>query len=140
MDRFRRLSPTRGNGLVETVADKPGNFHACGRDNDDQTREVDLVPFYRLHRRTYAIYWDLYTAGTWKQKLAEVAAERERQRKLEAATISSLQPGDTNKEKEFNQQGEETTVDRMMGRTDAVARNGFLLICQSNLLVRLCWS
>jgi hypothetical protein len=84
---------------LKPVADKPGNFHAAGRDNDDQTREIDLVPFYRLHRRTYAIYWDLYTPGTWKQKLAEVAAERERQRKLEAATISSLQPGDTNKER-----------------------------------------
>jgi hypothetical protein len=110
---------------LKPVADKPGNFHAAGRDNDDQTREIDLVPFYRLHRRTYAIYWDLYTSGTWKQKLAEVAAERERLRKLEAATISALQPGDTNKEKEFNQQGEETTVDRMMGRTGRRGKKWF---------------
>ena len=110
---------------LKPVADKPGNFHAAGRDNDDQTREIDLVPFYRLHRRTYAIYWDLYTSGTWKQQLAEVAAERERQRKLEAATISALQPGDTNKEKEFNQQGEETTVDRMMGRTGRRGKKWF---------------
>jgi len=110
---------------LKPVADKPGNFHAAGRDNEDQTREIDLVPFYRLHRRTYAIYWDLYTAGTWKQKLAEVAAERERLRKLEAATISALQPGDTNKEKEFNQQGEETTVDRMMGRTGRRGKKWF---------------
>src|SRR5215813_13590141 len=102
---------------LKPVADKPGSFHAVGRDTDDQAREIDLVPFYRLHRRTYAIYWDLYTSGAWKQKLADVAAERERQRKLEAATISSLQPGDATKEKEFNQQGEETTVDRMLGRT-----------------------
>jgi uncharacterized protein len=110
---------------VKPIAGKPGNFHAAGRDNDDQTREIDLVPFYRLQRRTYAIYWDLYTPGTWKQKLAEVAAERERQRKLEAATISALQPGDTNKEKEFNQQGEETTVDRMMGRTGRRGKKWF---------------
>ena len=110
---------------LKPVADKPGNFHAAGRDNEDQTREIDLVPFYRLHRRTYGIYWDLYTSGAWKQKLAEVAAERERQRKLEAATISALQPGDTNKEKEFNQQGEETTVDRMMGRTGRRGKKWF---------------
>src|SRR6266508_6276866 len=100
---------------LKPVADKPGNFHAVGRDTDDQSRAIDLVPFYRLHRRTYGVYWDLYTPETWKQKLAEVAAERERRRKVEAATIGSLQPGDTNKDKEFNQQGEETTVDRMMG-------------------------
>src|SRR3989440_2447229 len=109
------------NGAVtdwlKPVTDKPGNFHAVGRDNDDQAREIDLIPFYRLHRRTYTTYWDLYNVEGWKQKLAEVTAERERQRKLDAATISSLQPGDANKEKEFNQQGEETTIDRMMGRT-----------------------
>jgi len=96
-----------------------------GRDNDDQAREVDLVPFYRLHRRTYTTYWDLYNAEGWKQKLAEVIAERERQRKLEAATISSLQPGDADKEKAFNQQGEETTIDRTMGRTGRRGRKWF---------------
>jgi uncharacterized protein len=110
---------------LKPVADKPGNFHAAGRDTDDQARKIDLVPFYRLHRRTYAVYWDLYTTGGWKQKLAEVAAGKERQRKLEAATISSLEPGDTNKEKEFNQQGEETTVDRAMGRTGRRGRKWF---------------
>src|SRR5437868_14037487 len=101
---------------MNPVTDKPGNFQAVGRDNDNQARDIDLVPFYRLHRRTYTTYWDLYNVEGWKQKLAEVTAERERQRKLEAATISSLQPGDANAEKEFNQQGEETTIDRMMGR------------------------
>ncbi|HSQ24952.1 MAG TPA: beta-L-arabinofuranosidase domain-containing protein, partial [Pyrinomonadaceae bacterium] len=101
---------------LKPVADKPGNFHAAGRDTDDQLREVDLVPFYRLHRRTYAIYFDEYNSEGWKQKLAEVAAERERQRKLEAATISFVQPGDAQKEKEFNQQGEESTLDRSTGR------------------------
>ena len=110
---------------LKPVADKPGNFHATGRDTDDQAREIDLVPFYRLHRRTYALYWDLYTPAAWKQRLADVAAERERQRKVEGATIGSLQPGDTTKEKEFNQQGEETTVDRMMGRTGRRGRKWF---------------
>src|SRR5438477_50250 len=110
---------------LKSVTDKPGNFHGVGRDTDDQAREIDLVPFYRLHRRTYTIYWDLYNAAGWKQKLTEVAAERERQRKLEAATISSLQPGDADKEKAFNQQGEETTTDRMMGRTGRRGRKWF---------------
>ena len=110
---------------LKPVTNKPGNFHAVGRNDDDQAHEIDLVPFYRLHRRTYTIYWDLYNAEGWKQKLVEVDAERERQRKLEAATISALQPGDANKEKEFNQQGEETTVDRMLGRTGRRGRKWF---------------
>jgi hypothetical protein len=101
---------------LKPSTDKPGNFSAAGRDFDDQSREVSLVPFYRLHRRSYAVYFDLYTAEGWKKKLADVARERERQRKLEAATITFVQPGDVPKEKEFNQQGEETTLDRAAGR------------------------
>src|SRR5262249_3849655 len=62
---------------------------------------------------------------SWKKKLGDVAAERERQRKLETATISFVQPGDVQKEKEFNQQGEQTTVDRAMGRPGRRARKWF---------------
>ena len=110
---------------LQPVADKPGNFHAAARDLDDQAKEVNLVPFYRLHRRSYQIYFDLYNSEEWKKKLAEVAAERERQRKLEGITISFVQPGDATKEKEFNQQGEQSTVDRMMGRSGRRGRKWF---------------
>ena len=112
-------------GWLRTVSGKPGNFHTAGRDPDDQMREIDLVPFYRLHRRSYEIYWDLYNSDTWKKKLAEVADERIRQRKLEAATVSFLQPGDAQKEKEFNQQGEESTLDRAAGRPGRRGRKWF---------------
>src|SRR5215813_12307605 len=112
-------------GWLKPSADKPGNFHAAGRDLDDKVSELDLVPFYRLHRRAYAIYFDVYNPAGWKQKLADVAAERERLRKLEAATISFVQPGDAQKEKEFNQQGEQSTVDRMMGRAGSRGKKWF---------------
>ena len=41
---------------LKPIADRPGSFrsHGVGRSKD-----VDFVPFYRLHRRRYAIYWDL---------------------------------------------------------------------------------
>ena len=42
---------------------------------------MDFVPFYRLHRRTYGVYWDLYTPAEWEKKAAE------RQRKLDVADI-----------------------------------------------------
>jgi uncharacterized protein len=101
---------------LKPAADKPGNFRSSGRDLDDKVIDLDLVPFYRLHRRTYEIYWDLYTPEAWKKKLSEVSAERERQRKLEVATINFVQPGEAQEEKEFNQQGEESTIDRLTGR------------------------
>src|SRR5215831_11198674 len=110
---------------LQPVAGKPGDFQAAGRNVDDQVKDISLVPFYRLHRRTYQIYFDIYNEAGWKKKLAEVAADKERQRKLEAATISFVQPGDTQKEKEFNQQGEQSTVDRMMGRSGRRGRKWF---------------
>jgi DUF1680 family protein len=110
---------------LQPVAGKPGDFQASGRDLDDQAKEVSVVPFYRLHRRTYEIYFDLYDSEGWERKLAEVAADRARQHKLEAATISFVQPGDAQKEKEFNQQGEESTVDRSMGRPGRRGRKWF---------------
>jgi len=110
---------------LQPVAGKPGNFHAAGRDLDDRVQDVSLIPFYRLHRRTYEIYFDVYNSEGWKKKLGEIAAERERQRKLEAATISFVQPGDAQKEKEFNQQGEESTVDRSAGRPGRRGRKWF---------------
>ena len=102
-------------------SDKPGNFSATGRLLDGGTKEVTLVPFYRLHRREYAIYWDVYTANQWLKKTAEVAEQHEQQSRLEAATIAFVQPGDPEKEKAFNQQGEDTTLDRFLGHT---ARRG----------------
>lgn len=62
------------------------------------------------------LYWDLYTSQEWEKKAAEIAAEQAKQRKLEAAKIGIVLPGDPVSEKTFNQQGEETVIDRAMGR------------------------
>ena len=107
---------------IKPAADKPGNFRTdgVGREND-----VDLVPFYRLHRRVYAVYWDLYTPATWEKRAGEIAAEREHQRKLEAATIAFVQPGEMQPERDFNMQGEDTSPDRVMGRPARRGRKWF---------------
>jgi hypothetical protein len=110
---------------VQVVPGGPVRFQSAGRSIDGAERVVDLVPFYRLHRREYALYWDLYTAGAWSDKLLEIGVKAEHQKKLEAATISFVQPGDAQKEKVFNQQGEETTADRFGGRTSRRAKKWF---------------
>ena len=57
---------------LKPVPDKPGYFRTDGVGRE---RDVDFVPFYRLHRRTYAVYWDLFTEPEWKEKEAKYAAE-----------------------------------------------------------------
>jgi len=98
---------------LKPVEGKSGHFHTegVGRESD-----VDFVPFYRLHRRTYGIYWDLFTPADWDKRAAELAAERLRQKKLEAATVAFVQPGEMQPERDFNYQGEDSSPDRVMGR------------------------
>ncbi len=98
---------------VKPVPDKPGCFRTDGVGKD---RDVDLVPFYRLHRRTYAVYWDLFTPAEWDRRAAELAAEEARQRKLEAATVGFAQPGEMQAERDAHMQGEDTSPERVMGR------------------------
>jgi len=50
---------------LKPVPDKPGHFRSDGVGRE---RDVDFVPFYRLHRRTYAVYWDLFTESEWTEK------------------------------------------------------------------------
>ncbi|HLJ55702.1 MAG TPA: beta-L-arabinofuranosidase domain-containing protein [Chthonomonadaceae bacterium] len=45
--------PARPGGFLVTEAATP----------DGARRPVEFTPFYRLHERTYAIYWDLVTPG-----------------------------------------------------------------------------
>jgi DUF1680 family protein len=92
---------------------------------DAKVHDVDFVPFCRLPRRTYGVYWDLFTPSEWDAKKAEYVAEAERQRKLEAATVAWLQPGETVFEREFHyQSGEGAVPQRIMGRPGRRATSG----------------
>jgi uncharacterized protein len=108
---------------IKAVTDKPGNFRTAGVGRE---QDVDLAPFYRLHRRAYSIYFDLFTPAEWEKKSAELLAAQERQRKLEAATVAFVdQPGEAYSERDFNQRGEDTTPVRVGGRPGRSARKWF---------------
>lgn len=104
------------------ATDKPGAFRTVGAGRE---QDVDLVPFYRLHRRTYSVYFDLFTPAEWEKKAVALLAEQERQRQLEAATIAYVEAGEVYFERDFNQQGEETQSLRNQGRPGRSARKWF---------------
>ncbi|MBN2128593.1 MAG: glycoside hydrolase family 127 protein [Sedimentisphaerales bacterium] len=116
---------------LKPVAGQPGMFRSAGvgRDNLGAGRQIDavLVPFYRLHNRLYAIYWDLFTQDEWEQKKAEYAAEQERQRKLRAATVAFAQPGEMQPERDYNFQigDENARPARAEGRPGRSTRSWF---------------
>ena len=95
------------------VAARPGVFTTTGIGRD---RDVEFVPFYRLHRRVYGAYWDLLTPDQWQARSTAIRAAQESQRKLEAATIAFAQPGQMQAERDFNQQGENSTPVQFEGR------------------------
>jgi uncharacterized protein len=107
---------------LKPIADKPGSFRSDGVGKD---RDLDLTPFYRLHHRTYAAYFDIYTPADWTTKSAEIAAERERVRQLDAATVGFVQPGEMQPERDSNQQGENTNIARVGQRTGRTGRGWF---------------
>jgi uncharacterized protein len=99
-----------------------------GREPDaiGQIRDVDFMPFYRLQRRTYSTYWDVFTPTEWDALRARYAAEAEGRRRLEAATVAYLEPGETVFEREFNYEaGADAQTQRMLGRPGRRGRTWF---------------
>ena len=92
-------SPERAGNFVAT---KVGRFPAQPAPPVD----VTLTPFYRTHGRTYSMYSDVITPAEFDSRAAAVVAERERLRKLEAATIAFVQPGDSESERRVNYQSD----------------------------------
>jgi DUF1680 family protein len=102
------------------VSNKPGVFKAGGVARIIATQspiDVEFSPFFSMHRRTYAAYWDVLTPAALAARAAALRAERERLRELDAATITSVRIGDRESETTFNQQGVETSVIRTDGRS-----------------------
>jgi hypothetical protein len=74
---------------LKPVPDKPGFFVRMAL---EEIAMSTSCRFNRLHRHTYSIYCDLFTPVEWETRAAELAAERERQQRLEAATVGYAQP------------------------------------------------
>ena len=115
---------------LQPVAGAPGHFRTdgVGREPDARGRvsDVDFQPFFRLHRRTYSTYWDLFTPAEWDRQKTAYAAEAERLRKLAAATVAYLQPGEVVFERQFNYQaGEGAQPQRILGRPGRRGRTWF---------------
>ncbi len=98
---------------LKPVAGRPGAFRSDGVGRD---RDVDFVPFYALHRRTYAVYWDLFTPAQWTLRAADIIAAEAKRRRLEAATLGAAQPGQMQAERDANYQGENVTPAQARGR------------------------
>jgi hypothetical protein len=107
---------------LEPVASLPGTFRTKGVGRD---RDVEFVPFYRLHRRLYAAYWDLYTPAGWEARQVEVRGIEEKGRRLQAATVGFAQPGQMQAERDANVQFGQSSPVQLEGRYGRRASDWF---------------
>ena len=123
-------SPRPVSDWVKPAAEKPGYFVISGvarkLKEPEKTVDLELVPFYRLHKRLYSGYWDYISEADWQKRAADYRAEQERLKKLEEETAVKAQLGDQRSEKEFNfQAGENINVQRALGHTSRRGRTWF---------------
>jgi hypothetical protein len=110
------------DGWIKPAEGRPGVFRTAGAGRD---RDVELVPFYRLHRRVYAAYWDILTPAEWTERAAAMKVAEEARRALEAATVAFAQPGQMQAERDLNMQGGKTTPVQLRGRYGRRAEDWF---------------
>ena len=106
---------------IKPIAGKPGDFRT---DGVGRSHDIDLVPFYRLHRHIYMGYFDIYSPADWTKRVEAGTAAKERERRLESATIVGVTPG-TPQENELHQQGQNTSITRLERRAGRGGRGWF---------------
>src|SRR5207244_7471130 len=68
---------------------------------------------------------DGFTPAEWAKQSALYAAEEQRKRRLEAATVALAQPGQMQSERDFDEQGEESSPVELMGQYGREAAKWF---------------
>jgi DUF1680 family protein len=107
---------------LKPVPDRPGVFRT---EKVGLATDMEFAPFYTMPRRRYAVYWDVFTPVEWQKTSAAYAAEADRKRKVESATVGFAQPGQMQSERDFGQQGEDTSPVQLMGRYGRQATKWF---------------
>lgn len=99
---------TGGKPLADWIKPVPGQPATFRTTSAGRPGDVTLRPFYRTHDVKYSVYWDLFTPAEWSRREADYRAEEERVRKLEAATVDLVQPGEMQPERDHEMRGERT--------------------------------
>ncbi len=114
---------TNGRAVADWTFRVPGRSLAFETRGVGRPADVALTPFYQMHDRRYAVYWDCITDGEWKDREKEDRLERGRQRSLRARTVDSLLV-ESASEHAHRLEGEMTTIGHYRGRTWRQAAGG----------------
>jgi uncharacterized protein len=80
--------------FVKPVAGKPMTFKLPELIYQDKFKNLELIPFYKIHESRYVIYWPLDTPESIRKAEAEQARVEAEKQKLFDMTIDWIQPGE----------------------------------------------
>jgi DUF1680 family protein len=101
---------------IERVSGRPLTFRAPGIIRPAAARDLELVPFFRVHDSRYMIYWRVATPSGYERVVSELReAERARLR-LEARTLDRVVPGEQQSEIDHAVRSESSTTGVTHGR------------------------
>lgn len=104
------------NNWIKPVANKPLEFKMTGV---GKPQDVALIPFYKMYKEYYSVYWDYFTHADWVSRQAEYEADKKRRKEIELRTIDVFRIGEMQPERDHNLQASEKSY-----VSDAIGVNG----------------
>lgn len=115
---------TEGKNVSEWLRPVPGTPLTFETTGVARPKDVQLIPFYKMHHQAHVVYWDFFTRAEWERKQAEYRAEQERIRELESRTLDFVQPGEMQPERDHAFEGEKTRCGAHLDRKWRDATDG----------------
>ncbi len=106
---------------LRNVSDTPLTFEST---SVMKPEPLKFIPFYRMHHRRYAVYFDLFSETKWKEHEVQYKRRQELLANEERQTVDRLRIGEMQPERDHNLTGERTVVGEAFGRKWRDARNG----------------
>lgn len=99
---------TTADDLLERIKPVAGKSLTFRTEGIGRPQDVTLIPFYKLHRERYSVYWQLVSESEWKVQSAEIAAAEARRIAEEARVVDVVRVGESQSETDHKWQGENT--------------------------------
>lgn len=87
--------------------------------------DVKLVPFYKVYKEYYSVYWDFFNNEQWAARQAEYESEKKKQKEIEEKTVDHFRIGEMQPERDHSlRAGERSYVSDALGVNGREARKG----------------
>jgi hypothetical protein len=106
IDQAPKLIATNAESLLgQLKTNEKGNLVYTGEVHPAGYKNIELVPFYKVHGARYMIYWPVMDRESLDRTLEDIRKKEKALRELKARTIDQVATGEQQPEAEHNFQG-----------------------------------